>query len=48
MLADFSEEYSHQSDDELLQLATQQQYLTTEAAAALGAELRRRNLTESD
>jgi hypothetical protein len=34
-------------DDELLHLATQRHYLKTEAAAALDAELRRRNLTES-
>jgi len=48
MLADFSTEYSQRSDDELLHLATQRQSLTTEAATALDAELRRRNLTESD
>jgi hypothetical protein len=40
--------YSERSDDELLHLATQRHYLTTEARAALDAELRRRNLTESD
>jgi cation transport ATPase len=48
MLNDFSTEYSQRSDDELLHLATQQHFLTTEARAALDAELRRRNLTESD
>ena len=48
MLTDFSTEYSQRSDDELLHLATQRHSLTTEAAAALDAELRRRNLTESD
>jgi hypothetical protein len=48
MLTDFSTEYSQRSDDELLQLATQRHYLTAEAAVALDAELRRRNLTESD
>ena len=48
MPTDFSVEYSNRSDDELLHLATQQHYLTTEARTALDAELRRRNLTESD
>jgi len=48
MLTDFSTEYSQRSDDELLHLASQRHYLTAEAAAALDAELRRRNLTESD
>ena len=48
MLADFSTEYSQRSDDELLHLATQRHSLTTEAATSLDAELRRRNLTESD
>ena len=48
MLADFSTEYSQRSDDELLQLATERHSLTTEAAAALDTELRRRSLTESD
>lgn len=48
MLTDFSTEYSQRSDDELLHLATQRHSLTTEAVAALDAELRRRNLTESD
>ena len=48
MLTDFSIEYSQRSDDELLHLATQRHSLTAEAAAALDAELRRRNLTESD
>jgi hypothetical protein len=48
MFTDFSTEYSQRSDDELLHLATQRHSLMTEAAAALDAELRRRNLTESD
>ena len=48
MLTDFTTEYSPRSDDELLHLATQRHSLTTEAATALDAELRRRNLTESD
>jgi hypothetical protein len=48
MFADFSNEYSQRSDDELLHLATQRHSLTMEAAAALDAELRRRNLAESD
>ncbi len=48
MLTDFSREYSQRGDDELLHLATQRHSLTAEAAAALDAELRRRNLTESD
>jgi hypothetical protein len=48
MLNDFSTEYSERSDDELLHLASERHSLTTEAAAALDAELRRRNLTESD
>ena len=48
MLNDFSTEYSELSDDELLLLASDRASLTTEAAAALDAELRRRNLTESD
>src|ERR1700691_5431670 len=48
MLTDFSAEYSQRSDDELLQVSTQRHYLTTEAVTALDAELRRRNLTESD
>ena len=48
MIEDFSSEYSQRSDDELLHLATQRHYLTTEAATALDAELRRRNLSESD
>lgn len=48
MLADFSTEYSKRSDDELLHLASERRSLTTEAAAALDAELHRRNLTESD
>jgi hypothetical protein len=45
---DFSAEYSERNDDELLQLASDRHSLTTEAAAALDAELRRRNLTDSD
>jgi hypothetical protein len=48
MLNDFSTEYSERSDDELLHLASERHSLTTEAAAALEAELRRRNLSESD
>jgi hypothetical protein len=48
MLNDFSTEYSERTDDELLQLASARGSLTTEAAAALDAELHRRNLTESD
>jgi hypothetical protein len=48
MLTDFSIEYSQRSDDELLHLASDRHSLTTEAAAALDAELRRRKLTESD
>ena len=48
MLTDFPTEYSQRSDDELLHLATQRHYMTAEAMAALDAELRRRNLTESD
>ena len=45
---DFIDEYSKRSDDELLHLASERHSLTTEAAAALDAELRRRNLTEFD
>jgi hypothetical protein len=48
MLYDFSAEYSKRSDDDLLQLASDRASLTSEAVAALDAELRRRNLTESD
>ena len=48
MFNNFSAEYSERSDDELLQLAFDRVSLTTVAAAALDAELRRRNLTESD
>ena len=48
MSNDFSTEYSEWGDDELLLLASDPCALTTEAAAALNAELRRRNLTESD
>ena len=40
--------YSDRSDEELLHLASARRSLTTEAAATLDAELRRRNLTESD
>jgi hypothetical protein len=45
---DFFAGYSERSDDELLHLATQRHYLTTEARAALDEELGRRNLTEAD
>jgi hypothetical protein len=48
MPTDFSIEYSQRSNDELLGLASQRRSLTTEAAAALDAELLRRNLTDSD
>lgn len=48
MDTDFAAEYSKHNDDELLQLATQKRSLTPPAAAALDAELRRRNLTEAD
>ena len=48
MREDFTSEYSHRSDDELLHLASGRGSLTTEAATALDAELHRRNLTESD
>ena len=48
MSNDFSTEYSERGDDELLLLASDPSALTTEAAVALDAELRRRNLTESD
>ncbi len=48
MLNDFSTEYSERSDDELFLLASDRTSLTTEAAAALDAELRRRNLTKSE
>lgn len=48
MPIDLTTEYSQRSDDELLQLATQRHSLTTEAVAALDAELHRRNLTDSD
>lgn len=48
MLNEFSPEYSERSDDELLLLASERASLTTEAAASLEAELRRRNLTASD
>ena len=46
MLNNFSNEYSERSNDELLALASDRAFLTTEAAAALDAELGRRNLTE--
>ena len=46
MLNNFSSEYSERSNDELLALASDRTFLTTEAAAALDAEFRRRNLTE--
>jgi hypothetical protein len=48
MINSYSTEYSERRDDELLLLASDRASLTTEAAAALDAELRRRNLTESD
>lgn len=48
MLTDPAAEYSHWSDDELLHLASERHSLTAEGVAALDAELRRRNLTESD
>ena len=48
MLKDFSTEYFERSDDELLLLASDRASLTSEAAAALDADLLRRNLTESD
>jgi len=44
----FSAEYSERSDDEILLLASDRDSLTGEAATALDAELRRRNLTQSD
>jgi TRAP-type uncharacterized transport system fused permease subunit len=44
----FSTEYTERGDDELLLLASDRSALTTEAAAALDLELRRRNLTQSD
>ena len=47
-LHDFSSEYSARSDVELFHLASSRGSLTTEAAAALDAELRRRNLTENE
>jgi membrane protein YdbS with pleckstrin-like domain len=40
--------FSDRSDEELLHLASARRSLTTEAAASLDVELRRRNLTESD
>jgi hypothetical protein len=48
MPSDFSVDYSERSDDELLLLASDRASLTTEAGLTLDAELRRRNLAESD
>lgn len=48
MLNDFHAGYAERSNDELLHLAADRASLTNEAAAALNAELSRRNLTESD
>ena len=48
MSNDFANAYSERDDDELLLLASDRTSLATEAAAALDAELRRRNLNESD
>src|SRR5215470_1720316 len=48
MPSDFSVSYFERSDDDLLLLASDRASLTTEAGLALDAELRRRNLTESD
>jgi hypothetical protein len=48
MLTNPAAEYSHWSDGELLHLASERHSLTAEGAAALDAELRRRNLAESD
>ncbi len=45
---DFSVEYSKRTKDELLHLASDRSCLTSEAAAALDNELRRRNLTKSE
>ena len=47
-MLDFATEYAKRSDDELLHLASARHSLTTEAVAALDAELHRRNLTEPD
>lgn len=47
MLTDFSTEYSRKTDEELLQLASDRDDLLEDAAVALDAELRRRNLTDS-
>lgn len=44
----FSAEYSQLSEDELLLLASDRTSLKGEAATALEAELRRRNLTQAD
>lgn len=48
MLTDFATEYSRRTDGELLHLASARHSLVPEAADALDAELRRRNLTDSD
>ena len=48
MQYDFPTEYSYRTDDELLHLASSRYSLVPGAAAALDAELHRRNLTESD
>jgi hypothetical protein len=48
MPTDFTADYSERGDDELLLLASDRASLTTGAAVALDAELRRRNLTEPD
>lgn len=48
MLNDLRKEYAEQSDDGLLQLASDRASLTDEAAVALDSELSRRNLTKSD
>jgi cation transport ATPase len=48
MLTDFATEYSRRTDGELLHLASARHSLVPEAAAALDAELRRRNLSESN
>ena len=48
MSQNFYTDYAERSDDELLHLASDRSSLTDEAAAALQAELSRRNLTEAD
>jgi hypothetical protein len=48
MLNDFSTEYSELTDDEILHLSSERHSLTPDAVVALDAELRRRNLSESD